>query len=140
MARACSSYPYYNAADTKSRTTITAWQEALGLSRQNVCFCRNFSLESITPHRPAEERSVSTPPSSCFMAPAHSCRSRGPERRTSEALTERQAALMNTPRIKMRRKCHKVLRGGVRVIVFSRSLIYATSPYALPGVPPPKYR
>lgn len=39
----------------------------------------------------------------------------------------------------MRRKHHKVLHGGVHVIVFSGSGIYTTSPYVLPGVLPQKY-
>lgn len=55
----CNSYTYYDVTDTKSHNTITVWQEALPFSRQNVCFCRNFSLGSITSYRSAEERSVS---------------------------------------------------------------------------------
>lgn len=80
IACVCNSYPYYNAADTKSCNTITAWQEALRFRHQNVCFCRNFSLDCITPHRPAEEPSVSTRLRLCFMALAESCAGCSPQR------------------------------------------------------------
>lgn len=63
----CNSFTYYDAADIKSHDTITVCREALGLSRQNGCFCRNFSLGSITSYRAAEEQSVSTQQRFCFM-------------------------------------------------------------------------
>lgn len=96
MACVWNSFPNYNTADTKSCDTITAWQEALRFSRQNVHLCRNFSLDSITPHRPAEEQSVFTRRRLCFMALAQSCTSCSPERHNG-GFMDRQVALMNTP-------------------------------------------
>lgn len=70
IARVRNSYPYYNATGSKSCNTITAWQEALRFSHQNVCFCRNFSLPSSSCGGAARLKL-------CFMALAESC---SPER------------------------------------------------------------
>lgn len=121
------SFTYSDAADTKSHDTITVCREALRLSRQNGCFCRNFSLGSITSYRAAEERS------SAFVL-WQSC---SPERARRRLYG--QAGGFNKHALhKDKGKRHKVRQGAVHVIIFSGSAIYRTSPYVLPGDLPSK--